>query len=460
MPKDSFQDVVPPKKTIRDIPIPDHRQKNERERPETHHQAPPKEMREMRSDVSAPPRRETPPPPPSAPRVFAYGSKGEPLGALGGFWPPKIHAGKIALVVGGLALAGVLLFAGKFLLPKATVTIVPKVSAISVDEMITASKEAAADGLQFELMKLSDESSKTVPETGSKTVTEKARGTIVVYNDYSSANQQLVKNTRFETADGKVYRIAAGIVVPGKKGTTPGTVEAEVFADQPGESYNIGLTDFTIPGFKGDPRFSKFYARGKTAMTGGFSGTVKTASSADIEQAKTDLSQSLTQNLTKQANEQKPEGYILYPDAIYTETETLSNPESSEVKQRVTLYGIIFDEKKLSQYLAYRKLAAGDYHGEEINGGDTLKALTFKPQSGGKPWESDSITFSLKGDAALTWAIDTDRLKESLAGVPKKEITSVLQTYPMDRSSVVVQPFWKSTLPAKASQIEIVFKEK
>ncbi|MCE9644218.1 hypothetical protein K8Q93_03190 [Candidatus Parcubacteria bacterium] len=379
---------------------------------------------------------------------------------MGRFWPPHVHFGKIALVIGGLALAGVLLFAGKFFLPKATVSIVPKVSIVSVDEMITAEKEAGPEGLQFELMKLSEESSKTVPETGTKTISEKARGTIIIYNDYSSATQRLVATTRFETADGKVYRIASPITIPGKKGTTPGTIEAEVIADQAGESYNIGLTDFTIPGFKGDPRYSKFYARGKTAMTGGFSGTVKTASASDIEQAKAALTTELTESLMRQANEQKPEGYVLYKDAIYTETETLSNPEASEVKQRVTLYGIIFAEGKLSQFLAYRKLASGDYHGEELTGGESLRALAFKPQSGGKPWESDSITFSLKGETTLTWAIDTEKLKESLAGVPKKEVTSVLQAYPMDRSSVVVQPFWKSALPEKASQIQIVLKEK
>ncbi|HYF10067.1 MAG TPA: hypothetical protein VD967_00465 [Candidatus Paceibacterota bacterium] len=466
MPKDSFQDVVPPKKTIRDIPIPDHRQRNERERPDIHHQAPPKEVREareMRGDVSPPSRREVPPPPPPPnPRVYAYGSKGEPLSDsfMGRFWPPKIHFGKIALVVGGLALAGVLLFAGKFLLPKAVVSIVPKVSVISVDEMITANKEAGPEGLQFELMKLSEESSTVVPETGTKTISEKASGTIIVYNDYSSATQRLIKNTRFETPDGKIYRIMVPITVPGKKGNAPGSVEAQVFADQPGEAYNIASADFTIPGFKGDPRYSKFYARTKTAMTGGFSGTVKTASPADVEKARADLSASLTESLKMAANEQKPEGYILYPDAIFTETETLSNPESSEVKQRVTLYGIIFDEKKLSQYLAYRKLAAGDYHGEEITGGETLKNLSFKPQGGGKPWESGSIAFTLSGEATLTWVVDAERLKESLAGIPKKEVPSVLQTYPMDRSSVVVQPFWKSTLPEKPSQIQVVFKEK
>ena len=45
----------------------------------------------------------------------------------------------------------------------------------------------------------------------------KASGQIIVYNAYNDNNQKLIKNTRFETPDGKIYRIQASIIVPGTK---------------------------------------------------------------------------------------------------------------------------------------------------------------------------------------------------------------------------------------------------
>ena len=68
-------------------------------------------------------------------------------------------------------------------------------------------------------------------------------------------------------------------LVSGK--TVPGSTETAVSADEAGKEYNIGKTDFTIPGFKGDARYSKFYARSKTDMEGGFIGTIYSLSDED-----------------------------------------------------------------------------------------------------------------------------------------------------------------------------------
>ena len=91
------------------------------------------------------------------------------------------------------------------------------------------------------------------PIIGEKEIKTKARGRIVIYNAFSSEDQLLVRRTRFETPDGKIYRISEQIIVPGAEikdeKIAPSSVEAEIFADQPGEEYNIGLTGFIIPGF-------------------------------------------------------------------------------------------------------------------------------------------------------------------------------------------------------------------
>ena len=100
----------------------------------------------------------------------------------------------------------------------------------------------------------------------------------MIYNKYSAEAQIFVKDTRFETPEGKIYRIDRAVTVPGMKNsggqTVAGSVEATVYADKSGSEYNIGFSDFTIPGLKGGLKYEKFYARSKTPMTGGMKGTV------------------------------------------------------------------------------------------------------------------------------------------------------------------------------------------
>ena len=127
-------------------------------------------------------------------------------------------------------------------------------------------------------MQLSAEESGLIAATGITSGGQYASGKITVYNNYSSAPQKLIANTRFQTSDGKIYRIKGAISVPGM-----GVTEATVYADRAGEEYNIGPADFTIPGLKGGPRFEKVFAKSKSAMSGGTSGNVRIVKKEDLD---------------------------------------------------------------------------------------------------------------------------------------------------------------------------------
>jgi len=61
-----------------------------------------------------------------------------------------------------------------------------------------------------------------------------------------------------------MYRIDSSVIIPGYQKVNgkiiPGSIEATVYADQAGDGYNLKLADltgdFSIPGFKGDPRIA------------------------------------------------------------------------------------------------------------------------------------------------------------------------------------------------------------
>jgi len=180
-------------------------------------------------------------------------------------------------LIAGVAVL-VLLIAAVFVFSGATVTIEPRQKNIKVDIEAVAKNSGE---LAYETIAVGGVKTVYLQATGESKVEKKASGTIIVYNNYSSAPQRLIKNTRFETPTGLVYRIDKSIIVPGTRVESgkiiPGSVETTVFADLPGPNYNIGLNDFTVPGFKGTPRYEGFYARSKTTMAGGFIGNVPTA---------------------------------------------------------------------------------------------------------------------------------------------------------------------------------------
>jgi len=356
-----------------------------------------------------------------------------------------------------------LIFSFTGLFAWATIKVTPKQEKSIIDGVFSLSQEEKNSDLLFEVMILADEKSMDIEATKEKQVDRKASGEIVVYNSYSSSPQRLIKNTRFEAPDGKIYRIKKSIVVPGiriKDGkTTPGSVDVVVYADEPGEKYNRQFSDFTIPGFRGDPRYKDFYARSKTEIKNGFSGIVRVPSDNAISTARETLRNELKKTLTEQVYTQKPEGFVAYKDGIfvtYDDNDNVTNTFKDRVTitERATLHGIILKEDVLAKFIAEQTLAS-------YKGGDikilNLKDLDFKiiDKENSSPLKGD-LSASISGNVNIVWVIDDLALSKALAGVPKKQFEEILKGFPyIQKAKATVRPFWKRTLPENANKIKI-----
>jgi hypothetical protein len=358
----------------------------------------------------------------------------------------------------------ILAFAVFSLFSGATVTYTPATSALVFNKDTYTAYKTGDKVLLFSVIKLSGDKGVKTPASGEENVSIKAEGTIVVYNNTSKADQKLIKNTRFETPEGKVYRIPNEIVVPGQKtvdgALVPGSVEARVVADVAGAEYNIDLSDFTIPGFKGDPRFTTIYARSKTPMTGGFVGTRKKVSEDDLAAANTSLQTSLKNELISQAEAQTPPDFIIFPNLVYI---TYSNlPQTNATDKGVTvnlhgdLYGVMFKRIDLANFLASKKLP-GLSSPVEIPDLNTLD-LSFIAQGAKDLLKADQLSFQVAGPATAVYLTDENALKKDLASKNKKELDSILKkSYPtILEASAVVRPFWKSVFPTDTTSIKII----
>ncbi|MBX4199236.1 baseplate J/gp47 family protein [Candidatus Parcubacteria bacterium] len=337
----------------------------------------------------------------------------------------------------------------------ATLAYTPKTTNLSFNADTYVAYQSADPGqLAYSIVKLSGEKSIEVPASGEEAASEKATGSIIVYNT-QAVSQRLVKTTRFETPEGLIFRTPTDILIPAK-----GNVEVTVIAAEPGTSYNIGLSDFTLPGLKGTANFDKVYARSKTPMAGGFVGTRKKVSDADLAAAKTKLQSDLEDSLLSQARVQVPAEFVLFPK-LTTVAYTLlpqgaSTSSVATVRERGDLIAVIFKRADFAQYIALQKLGANRVGSEvEIPDFAKLGASLF----GTPPADLSKVTairFQLDGSATLRFVTDEEALKSDLIGKDEKNIPDIIKSYPsIEKASSIVRPFWKSSFPNDVSKIKI-----
>lgn len=352
----------------------------------------------------------------------------------------------------------------------ATVRIVPLNKTVSLNMDFTAREDAsdlpaqAGNGIvPYQKIPLpAEERSEDIPATIEKKITRKASGKIKIFNEYSTASQRLIKNTRFESANGKIYRIDNSIVVPGMSTaggkTIPGSIEVTVYGDAPGEEYNSAATDFTIPGFKGDPRYAKFYARSQTPLEGGFSGTIKVPSPEEQTAAVERLKESLRIELAQKARAQIPEDFILYDNMMFVAFDDLlaiNQQNPSHITVKGSLYGIMFDKSMFSKFIAQKTIDQYDGNPVLIR---NLTDLELKPKSEVlDPANLKDISLTVSGDASIVWDVDKENLKRELAGVSKSDgFKNIIAKYAsIWKAEAVARPFWKMNFPQDPEKITI-----
>ncbi len=252
-----------------------------------------------------------------------------------------------------VASVAILLFFLSSFFATAKVTITPKTEALAMNNSYTISLKKEIAGLHYEIMTVKKTLSKPIETDGEESVERKAIGKVILYNNFSTSNQKLINNTRLQSADGRIYRIRESVEIPGIKTIngikTPGNIEVEAIADEAGDKYNMKISDFkgdfTIPGFKGNPKYSGFYGRLSQDMSGGIIGKVKKVSETALSTGREELKNNLKAELIKEAYSQKPDQYVVFKNNYYIETNDL--PDSSEdkdynINEDGTIYSIIF----------------------------------------------------------------------------------------------------------------------
>lgn len=459
--KNFSQDVVPStqKRSIRDIPVPPRKRTvSSRVASDVKQSV----KSEIRSSVDI--NQSTQPIQPSQ-----HINRVHHMNDLNGENYSKSKKIKIYGIFAGIILFLIAIFIIFSAFDSAVINLEPKTVSASINKTINVadiSNKTDSKTVGYRTIELSKTVSKEIKAEKEEFVQSKASGTITIFNEYSDKPQTLIKNTRFESSNGSIYRIQESVTVPGYTESNgkkiAGTLDATVLADVAGEKYNLDSAEFTIPGFKGQDPYEFFYAKTKTAITGGYDGIRKIVAPEEIQKTSIELQATLKDELVKELSGQISNEFLaIYNDSSFTfePIKQTDNPDGKSVTLSLSgqIKSKVINKVELSNAIARDTII--DYRENHNILATNLSEINLQIT---KTNDSDPVEIiTINNNLNFVWQIDVEGFKKALVNKPKKEFGLVVSQFSgIENGNVVVKPFWRNIFPDDVSNIEIELLEK
>lgn len=358
-----------------------------------------------------------------------------------------------------------------FTLLKAEIDIWPKTQILNFDEEIVASTQVPQDDPTFwaensmipaKIVEKEQSISQQFSSSGKVLKEANAKGQIRIYNAYSTSSQVLVANTRFISSEGKLFRSTYRITIPGAKyekgKLQPSYIDAEVQAAESGESYNIGPSTFSIPGFAGTAKYTAFYGKSFSSMVGGFKSEVAQVTKEDLDNAEKVLLAKLTEESKNSLRSSIGSDYILLDEAIKKDIVEASSlvtagaqADAFNFQVKIKIQALVFSKNDL-EALAKNFILAQVPAGRKIQ--ETSLEMSY---SGGKgDFESKKITLNTKFSAKVYQDVDEQALLKELVGKSVNEAQVFLESQPqISKIQIELRPFWVKRVPKNIDKVKI-----
>ncbi|HQK63817.1 MAG TPA: hypothetical protein PLF16_01555 [Candidatus Staskawiczbacteria bacterium] len=373
---------------------------------------------------------------------------------------------KVFVSVGGLA---VILGAGflYFKLQSATVEIWPSVENLAYSEIITADKAANAinlDGLVIPAKYIETEktATKEFAATGSGSDGGKASGQVTIYNTASSS-LSLKVGTRLLSDSGKYFTINSKVTVPGGSKSKPGSVKVGVAAFEGGDAYNIGPSNFSVPGLNGTNSYYSTYAVSTEAMKGGYTGEIKKVTQANIDDANDELVKELSDAAFGDLKDQLGSEYIVLDDAVSYDED--GGAADKKVGETVNSFKYTITVK--ASAVAFKKSdldrICKDYIISKMGTDKTILDSSFASDYSFDDADvaDGNVSISVNFSSGVYKTINKNSMALSLMGKSADEITEAVNANLADSSArvnVKFWPFWVKTAPQSQKAIKIELK--
>lgn len=330
--------------------------------------------------------------------------------------------------------------------------------------------EEDAKGISAQILDREQEKIISLEATGKANSSgQKARGKVVIFNEYSQSPQVLIATTRLLSENGKLFRLVKNVTVPGMSmvggENKVGAVEAEIVADEAGVDFNIGPSKFSIPGFEGSPKYEKFYAKSEKAISGGSqngSGP-SVITQSDLDSAKKKAEEEVKSIIKSVIEKSLPAGFVLLGDTFQFEI------KSSETLAKIGDRKEKFDHKVIIKAKAFAvsanqvRLAVGE--ALKKNASDLYKImpddLVIDYIQSEPNFVEQSVRFKVRSFVSLIAKVDTEKIKQDFLGKNELEIRDILKNYPgIAGVEIEFSPrFMAQKVPSRSKQVEIILSQ-
>jgi len=291
-------------------------------------------------------------------------------------------------------------------------------------------------------------------------VKKQATGKIKIINNTNKA-QKLRKETRFETEDGKIYKIVKSITVPPKS-----SVVRDAFADKPGSQYNLKAgVKLTVPGFK-EAKNNLLYKNitGEVAeeFKGGFIGKKPVPDEKDYLDKKAEIEKEVDDKLFEWVLNKIPKTYILDNDAIFKDISFKTSFENGKayLVAKVKIYTIVFDRNDfLSLVSEFSKTKINDF---KITSTAFLKFKTLNKDKIRNIPELKEFQFKLNGSVKYSKELNIKEFKNDVKGLNEEDLKALLKEKYLDDFKIDYSftPFWRNSVPTNLNKIYVEIEKK
>ncbi len=368
-------------------------------------------------------------------------------------------------VLSGVCVLALAVFLLLFFFQMTNVTVVPQsqIVTFNTSSQFTAYPAANAPSgtISYTVNSTDIGDSAVVSSNGTQHVDTKASGTITVLNNYSASSIRFVKNTRFQTANGLIFRVPAGISIPGKSPSGPGKINVTVVADAAGAQYNVGpQTRLTIPGLQSSRgEYTAVYAISTASTTGGFIGDQPGIAQSDLDTARAQVRASLQTKAQAFAATLNSATTSLLASRV-TFTDEANTPEAGNmvrIHESAHVDAAVVPEDTFASAVG-QTVAADVAIGSVVLVPGSGYAVSINSAS--STWGTDPLSFTLSGQALIVWNVNAQALAQALAGKNQDSFQSIVSNFPGVKSATTrIEPFWESSFPTNPAEVHITVED-
>lgn len=351
-------------------------------------------------------------------------------------------------------------------LPKANIQVWPKIDNLILQEKITADKavnivDYSKKVIPAQYIEQTEDSWQEFPATGTVSNDSKASGTIKIYNKINPSTPLTLKTgTHFLSDSGKYFVTLNKITIPKAQGKIPGSIEVKVQAEQPGDSYNIGASKFSVPKLSGTPYYYGIWAESNSTMVGGYIGTLKKVTKDDISKAKDVLTKKLLVQAENSLKSKLSSDDVLLDGAVSRDIISASSDIKADSiidkfseSAKVKVSALVFKKQDLE------KFAKDDLLSQLPDSKNILeKSLNIDYIPELIDIKNGTETLNLQLSAKTYYTIDANDLINLVNRKSSGEIKEIFDEKYGDKISEIkinFWPFWVSKAPKDKNRIKI-----